>query len=95
MLTHEALVASIEDLVHHFVHVGDRVHLSIDGHVLETEEAVVDQLQVSIVLNVMHRLIARFENGCKALTNDLPVTFCDVGFDMLLRKSEILDDVRV
>lgn len=59
MLTNETFIPSIKQLIHHLVHIGQSMDLAVDRHVLQTEEAITDQLKVSVILNVMHGLVTR------------------------------------
>ena len=58
MLADEALACTIEELVHHPVHVGDLVHLPVYCHILQAEERIVDQVQIGTILNHVHSLVA-------------------------------------
>lgn len=84
MLTNKTLVAAIKYLIHHFVHVRHSINSAIDSNVLETKKAVVNQLQVSVVLNIMHSLVALFEHDNESLTNSLPISFGYMSFDVVL-----------
>lgn len=59
MFTYEAFIPSIKQLIHHLVHIGQSMDLAVDRHVLQTEEAITDQLKVSVILYVMHGLVTR------------------------------------
>lgn len=83
MLTDETLVAPVEDLEHHFVHVGQLVHVPVDGYRLQTEEGVVNQFQVGVVLDVVHGFVAGLEYGDHALADGLAVALGDVSLDVL------------
>jgi hypothetical protein len=60
MLTDEAFALTIEKLVQDTIHVGDLVCLPINIHILKAEKRIVDQIQISIVLDHMHGLVALF-----------------------------------
>ena len=83
VLAEEALAAAVEQLVEQLVHVGNQVHLPVDSHALKAEEAVMDEVEVPIVLDVVHGLVARLECLHQPVGDNLAVSFREVCLNVL------------
>ena len=84
MLADEALACTIEKLVHHPVHVWYLVHLPVNGHILQTEECIVDQVKIGTILNHVHGLVTGLQNINQPLTNEFSISLGKVSFNVLL-----------
>ena len=61
MLADETFTTSVYNVKHQSVHVGDLVDLAVYCYILQTEEAIMNEFEVSIIFNIMHCLIALFK----------------------------------